>query len=283
MMKFSLITTLYNESKSIDEFLNSYEKQTKYADEFIIVDGGSTDGTVEKIQKFIKENPNLNIKLIIEPRCNKKYTKAPVAKGRNIAIKKAKYDYILVTDAGCILDKNWIYEITKPFYKNKDIDVVAGWYEPIIKNEFQKLYAKVALPKLKKLEANKFLPSSRSLAFKKECWLKVGGYPEKTLTAEDTLFDILLKNYRCNFYFNKNAIVYWQIPKDEKEAIQKQFNYARGDGALRLFLGKFLIRSLLTTFPIDLLIKYNSLKEFKLAYKLRLYHQIGYFKGLLNE
>lgn len=54
-IKVSLITTLYNESKNIEAFLDSYKKQTVYADEFIIVDGGSTDGTIDYINDFIEE------------------------------------------------------------------------------------------------------------------------------------------------------------------------------------------------------------------------------------
>ena len=54
-IKVSLITTLYNESKNIEAFLDSYKKQTVYADEFIIVDGGSTDGTIDYINDFLNE------------------------------------------------------------------------------------------------------------------------------------------------------------------------------------------------------------------------------------
>ena len=64
MKKISLISTVYNEEANISAFLQSYKKQTRTADEYIIVDGGSTDTTVSIIENFSKENPNLNIKLI---------------------------------------------------------------------------------------------------------------------------------------------------------------------------------------------------------------------------
>ena len=38
-----------------------------------------------------------------------------------------------------------------------------------------------------------FLPSGRSIAFKKSAWKEVGGYPENLYTGEDTLFDLKLK------------------------------------------------------------------------------------------
>ena len=46
-MKMSLITTVKNEENSIRAFLVSILQQPRFPDEFIIVDGGSTDRTVE--------------------------------------------------------------------------------------------------------------------------------------------------------------------------------------------------------------------------------------------
>jgi len=280
-VKASLITTLYNESNNALRFLESYKNQTKYADEFIIVDGGSTDGTVEIIQNFIDKNQNLNIKLIVDKTCSKKYTAGPIAKGRNVAIKNAKYDYIAVTDAGCVLDKNWFEEIVKPFEDNH-VDVVSGWYEANITNEFQKIYAEIYMPKLENLQIAKFLPSSRSIAFKKECWEKVGRYPEQTLTAEDTLFDLNLKKAKCKFYFTQKAIVYWNCPRNYEEACQKAKYYALGDGQNKLYFHKFLIRNVFLIFPINILLSKQRRKNFKLSYGVLLLYQIGYVEGLLQ-
>ena len=219
-IKFSLITTVYNEDKNIEVFLDSYKKQTKYAHEFVIVDGGSTDNTVSIINNYSKQNENLNIKLIIDKTCSKKYVNGPIAKGRNIAIENSNFEYIVATDAGCLLNYNWFEEITKPF-SNENIDVVSGWYEPNIKNKFQEDYSSIAMKSVDDIDPEKFLPSSRSIAFKKECWLKVGKYPTFTYTAEDTLFDLNLKKEGYTFKFAKNAIVYWDCPYDFDEMIKK--------------------------------------------------------------
>lgn len=278
---YSLITTLYNEADNISFFLESYKNQTKHADEFIIVDGGSTDGTVEKIKRFVEKNQNLNIRLIIDETCSKKYIAGPIAKGRNVAIEHAKYDYIVVTDAGCILDKYWFEEIIKPF-EDESVDVVSGWYEANITNEFQKVYADIFMPKLTELDKNDFLPSSRSIAFKKNCWKKAGGYPTDSLTAEDTKFDLELKKAGCNFVFNEKSVVYWNCPKTYREAIDKAFYYAFGDGQKKLFFKKFLMRNILLLIPLNILLDKRKRKHFKLAYNTMRYYQFGYLKGLLS-
>jgi len=279
--KVSLITTLYNEADNILKFLESYKNQTRYADEFIIVDGGSNDDTVNIIRKYADENTELNIKIIVDDTCSKKHTAGPIAKGRNVAINNTKYDYIAVTDAGCTLDRNWFKEITRPF-SQKRIDVVSGWYEANITNEFQKLYASIYLPRLEKLNLDTFLPSSRSIAFKKICWEKVGGYPTQSMTAEDTKFDLDMKKAGYIFKFTSKAKVYWNCPKNYDEALEKSTYYAFGDGSKKLFLKQFILRNIFLFFPINILLDKKRRENFKLSYNVMYKYQLGYIKGLLS-
>jgi len=280
-VKISLITTLFNEADNINAFLESYQKQTKYADEFIIVDGGSTDGTAEIIRSFVNAHPQLNIWLIIDSTCNKKHVNGPIAKGRNVAIQHARYDYIAVTDAGCILERRWFEEISRLF-ADHHVDVVSGWYEALIENDFQKEYSDIYLPKLATVDLNTFLPSSRSIAFKKNCWEKVSGYPETSLTGEDTKFDMDMKKLHCKFVFNPNAIVYWECPKNDKEAFAKATYYAIGDGKFKLHLRKFLLRNLFLLCPFNILLSKKRRKNFSLSYGMMFHYQKGYIKGLLS-
>lgn len=280
-IRVSLITTLYNEADNIVRFLDSYKVQTKYADEFIIVDGGSTDNTIELIEQYIKENSRLNIKLIVDETCTKKHVAGPIAKGRNVAIKNAKYDYIAVTDAGCILDKHWFEEIIKPFY-DPITDVVAGWYEAHIVNEFQKKYAEAAMPTLKSVDPKTFLPSSRSLAMKKVCWEKANYYPEKTLTGEDTLFDLTMEKEGCKFIFAEKAIVFWECPRSLSDAFNKHFSYSHGDGRLKQFSWRYFLKMFFIFFPVNILFSKRKRKHFFLSYIILIASQFGYAKGLLK-
>ncbi|SDO76259.1 glycosyltransferase family 2 protein [Selenomonas ruminantium] len=50
--KISIITVVYNRENKIEQLLASVVEQTYKNIEFIVVDGGSTDGTVEKIRKY---------------------------------------------------------------------------------------------------------------------------------------------------------------------------------------------------------------------------------------
>ena len=64
LKKVSFITTVYNEEKDIRLFLDSLINQTYLPEEVIIVDGGSTDGTLKIIRDFF-ENISIHIKDLI--------------------------------------------------------------------------------------------------------------------------------------------------------------------------------------------------------------------------
>ncbi len=74
------------------------------------------------------------------------------------------------------------------------------------------------------------MPSTRSIAFRKEVWEKVGGFDEKLERAgEDTLFNYQAKRLRVKFITVPDALVDWEVPKSIQGAIKKFYVYAKGD------------------------------------------------------
>lgn len=223
-MKISVVITVFNEENNVSRLINSLLSQAMRFDEIVIVDGGSKDKTAEIIRHFQKKDKR--IKLLVE-KCSR-------ARGRNLGIDIARNEIVALTDAGCLVHKNWLERITEPF-ANKEVDVVAGFYRMIGKTAFQKAlsYFLGVLPS--QFDVN-FLPSTRSIAIKKELWLKVGGFPEKlTDTAEDTMFNFKIVQSGANIARVKNATVEWGIPKTLREAFNKMFFYAKGDAKSKIW------------------------------------------------
>jgi glycosyltransferase involved in cell wall biosynthesis len=279
--KCSLITTVYNELGSILNFLESYKRQTVYAAEFVVVDGGSSDGTFDLINIFSRNNPELNIRLILDEYANKKFISGAIAQGRNTAIQNARYEIIAVTDAGCILNENWLFNITKPL-KNSSIDVVSGWYDVNITNRFTSDFKAISMPDVANVNSDKFLPSSRSIAFRKRCWIDVGGYPTKSYTGEDTYFDLKLKQMNFNFHFQPSATVLWNCPESIGDAIKKQYSYGFGDGVFLNGKLRFFINMIHILIPIRIFFNPLSLRQKSYKYILLVSNQFGYIRGMLK-
>lgn len=218
-MKTSVVVTVLNEEPSIAALLESLESQIKKPDEIIIVDGGSSDQTVNIIKSYQKIIKNLKL---LEFRTTR-------SEARNIGIKSAKNQIIVTTDAGCFAEKHWIKKITQPFDDPK-VDMVAGFYEMIGgKSPLRRAMAVYVGVTPDKFDDH-FLASARSLAFRKELWEKVGGFPEGIKdTAEDTMFNYKIIKAGAKIARVKDAIVYWQLPLTLNEGFKKMFLYAKGD------------------------------------------------------
>lgn len=274
----SLISTVYNEGDNIRSFLESIRAQTVLPDEIIIVDAASTDNTAGLIDGFISENKDLNLKLIREAK------RVNIARGRNIAIFNARGAIIAVTDAGCVVDDRWFEEITSPFSKDNGIDIVSGWYEPLIETGFHRKAAEAIVPTLEEINPASFLPSSRSIAFKKVCWEKAGGYPEHlTLCGEDTLFDLRLKELSLRFVFNPDAKVFWRMRDSLKALLEQAYMYGLGDGEARIFTGRYCVRALMLLIPPLMVFTKKGYKHFWLRYLIYGAMVLGWKKGYLKK
>ncbi len=224
-MKVSVVATVCNEEGSIAALLDSLLKQTKKPDEIIIVDGGSIDQTTQIIYSFA--NNNRIIKLFSQH--------GTIAQGRNFSIKKAKNQIIAQIDGGCVAKKNWLKNLTRHFTKN-EIQVVAGYYEMTGETPLQKAAAPfLGVPK-QRFDQRTFLPSARSMAFRKQVWERVGGYSEKLDKAgEDTLFNYAVIKEGIPIHREPKAIVYWEVPDNFGEVIKKVFYYAKGDAQVGIW------------------------------------------------
>lgn len=150
------------------------------------------------------------------------------AQGRNRAIEKASHPIIAVSDAGCSLSKHWLRNITEPF-KNKTVDVVSGYYQPGDGNVFQKSVAAYTCVMPDKVN-DAYLPSSRSIAFRKASWNRVGGYPEDLDYCEDLIFARRMRDVGLYFELKKGALVTWPQESTWFAVAEQLFMYARGDG-----------------------------------------------------
>jgi len=222
--RIALVTTCLNEAGSVTAWKRSILAQTKPPDEISIVDAGSTDGTWEELKRW--QSNDSRVMLVRAPGCT-------VAQGRNLAIASTNSDIIASTDMGCELDCDWLRQLVQPLLDDLTIQVVAGNYR-VRESELTSSCARAAFhrangyrPKL----SPGFLPSSRSIAYRKQIWEDLGGYPEDlTYAADDTVFAMQILAGRLTIAFADRAIAYWHRPKGFRHYWRESYRYAFGNG-----------------------------------------------------
>ena len=257
--KTSVIVTVLDERETIKELVGALAGQTVRPVEIIIVDGGSTDGTWEILQK--------------DKRLKAYRIPGNRSVGRNFAISKAKSRIIAITDAGCIPDQNWLEELINPFsppsprlgegtgVRYRQVDVVSGYYRGQPKNIFQKCLIPYVLVMPDKASKTKFFPSTRSMAMRKSVW-EMYKFDENLWHNEDYAYAHTLKRAGFNFTFAPQAIVSWLPRQNLKQAAWMFMRFAIGDiqaGILRPQVKNLFIRYLVFGYLFFLSLEFHIL------------------------
>lgn len=218
----SIIVTTLNESLGIANLIDGFLAQTRQPDEIVVVDGGSSDNTVEILREYATRDPR--IKIFIEAGVN-------IARGRNLAIERASCPIVAVTDGGCRPDPRWLEELTKPFQENPTLGAVSGRRVIESCNTFE-FFSGLLSTSRDPGDESKRLFFGRSSAFRKEVWQRAGGYPEWLYTAEDTLFARRAKELGCKVVYAPDSIVYWRPRSTWRKLARQFFLYGRGNGRI---------------------------------------------------
>ena len=225
--KVSLITTVKNASRYVGAWLDSVASQTRPPDEVIVVDGGSTDGTLEVLRAA------QSITLIEEPGAN-------IARGRNVAIQAAVHDVIALTDADCVLEPTWLAQLLTRM--DAGADVAMGFYRPVAETFWQTCSAAVSLPRPGEIREDRFMPSGRSVAFRRDAIETVGGFPEWLTIGEDMYVDQEWRRLGMRMDLAADAVVGWRVRSGVGATWRQYFEYARGDAIARMHPRRHLVR-----------------------------------------
>ncbi len=110
--------------------------------------------------------------------------------------------------------------------------------------------------------------SSRNIAFRRQTWEAVGGYPEwLTLTAEDALFNFQLWTLNKKFVLNEEAVVRWQERPTAKAYFKMLYRYGFGIAEAQLYGSHFLRPALIAVFPPLLLFSRRRFTHFLFRYR----------------
>jgi len=223
MLKFSLVTTCRNEIDSLPRWMQDVLAQTRQPDEIVIVDAFSDDGTAEMLREWAEQDARI---VVIQ-------AEGSAARGRNLAIERAKHEHVLSTDMGVRLCPVWCLELIKPFESDPEVQIVAGSTQ-IDRDTVRTAVARAEYyladggePRL----GHGFVPSNRSVAYTKRVWRELGGLPEDlTFYADDSVFgrQMVLAGYKMAYA--PKAMTYWGRPRRLTDFYREVYGYGYGDG-----------------------------------------------------
>ncbi|WP_339266770.1 glycosyltransferase family A protein [Paenibacillus sp. FSL R5-0470] len=201
-MKISVVIPMYNSNETIINTLDSIKNQTafKYILEILVINDGSTDNSLNLVERYAEENSGMPIILIDKPN-------GGVSTARNIGMKEAKGEWIALLDS----DDDWLPEKIEiqmnTIQKHPEIDFLGG--------DIDDKGLKILWRRIKGLyKANvndiciKMFPQTSVAIFKRSIFEQIGGYDETQQYAEDgNYFLKICANY--NYYHLPVRMVYY--------------------------------------------------------------------------
>lgn len=196
----SVIIPLYNKKRYIKNSVHAVLSQTYKDFELLVVDDGSTDGSVSELK-------NINdTRVRILQKVN-----GGVSSARNYGIKEAKYNYVAFLDA----DDHWypdhLENIVMLIRDFKEAKVFAGNFELVYPNKKRINYNKNLKTGYIKnyfylIFKNKKPIHSSAVAVKKNVFKKVGGFDESLVMGEDIkMWYKLAKKHKIAFCSSVSA------------------------------------------------------------------------------
>lgn len=114
-MRTSVLINCYNYGRYIGDAILSVLKQTRTVDEIIIVDDGSTDDSLERIQEAVREERNILV--ISKP--NEGQLSA-----LNTGFEHATGDILFFLDADDLFEADHVEKVCRIYEENKEVDTV---------------------------------------------------------------------------------------------------------------------------------------------------------------
>jgi cellulose synthase/poly-beta-1,6-N-acetylglucosamine synthase-like glycosyltransferase len=233
---FSIIIPARNEEENIETCIRSILKNNypKHLFEIIVADDFSTDATpniVHQMQSKFSNITIISLKNIITENINS-YKKRAI----ELAIAQSKYEWILTTDADCIVPQNWLNLFDAYIQKNERVFVAA----PVMftcNNSFLNVFQCLDFISLQGITAASVYAGAHSmcnganLAYKRSAFYEVDGFKnaDHIASGDDMLLMHKIKTKypaSIGYLFSNEAIVTTAPMPDWKSFFNQRIRWA---------------------------------------------------------
>jgi cellulose synthase/poly-beta-1,6-N-acetylglucosamine synthase-like glycosyltransferase len=234
LIPISVVVTVRNDREGLDTLLSGLAAQTHPPDEVVLVDGGSRDGSVARLEEW-RDQVDFPVRVVVEPGSN-------IAGGRNAGIAVAAHDWIAITDAGCRPEPGWLAALHEAIPES---DIVAGVFLTDAHTPLERILELTHYPSVEEVERPSGLvrlshrvfgrrfeahhAGGRSMAVRRSAWKAAGGFPETQYAGEDHAFSAEVVRQGFNASLAPGARVWWRPPSTWRANAVMFFTYCRGD------------------------------------------------------
>ena len=259
----SVIIPVYNASNYIENMVSCLKKQTYSNIEFIFINDGSTDSSLEILKLSTKGLKNSHIY---------SYQNAGAATARNRGLDASKGDIICFLDCDDEICENYVENLIKPFLIDNDVDISICGYKKRFLNKKTKVFS-IA-------NKNKFINKKRAIKyiFNKHHTNMI--VPWAKAIRKD-VFDIRFPDVRCE----DEAISYQLFLKCKKISlipdvsyiyIEREFSDSKNDNFNKIIDVCNIYYNRFVTLEKANICKYKAFYEFAFTY-------FGYFHAIRNN
>ena len=237
----SVVIIAHNEARSIRSCIDGLLRQQYPTDlfEIIIVDDHSSDSTLETIKEIADDHIR-----IFQLKEHPEYIKAPAFKksGITLAVHKAKFETIVVTDADCMHEEHWLETVMHSFDNTMVFQAA-----PVILTPGRSLLERMQETEQLTLmlitgagihSGLHYMANGANMAFRKAAFLQVNGYEgnERYASGDDMfLIEKMSMAFPGKIAFAKSlqATVYTGGKKDWPSLFKQRLRWAGKNKGLR--------------------------------------------------
>lgn len=242
---FSVVIPFRNEAENLPDLLLSIS-ELKYSYnlfEIVFVDDESSDASVLIIERFLEKSP-LDLKIIK----NNRVSNSPKKDAITSAIEHSKKEWIVTTDADCLLPKQWLNSFNEFIQKNNSICIAA----PVTYYNTNSFLDRFQLLDLLSLQGSTiggfgikkpFMCNGANLAYKKDIFTDLNGFNgNDNIASGDDIFlmEKIITAFpdKIHYLKNKNAIVTTKPQQNWSALINQRLRWASKVSAYKSWFSK---------------------------------------------
>jgi glycosyltransferase involved in cell wall biosynthesis len=225
----AVVVPVLDEAETLPALLADLAAQEPPLTELVVVDAGSTDGTLDLLRAQAASFPALRV--VESPG-------ATPGRGRNEGVRAASAPVVVTVDAGSRVGPGFVAALSAPVVAAGGVAV--GVSEPDADGAFERAAGWFTLSAFKPQEragpiGGEHLPAGRNgVCFTRAAWDGVGGYPPELSWGEDKVFLRALRGAGNEVVVVPEAVVRWRPRRSLREVYRQYRNYGRGDALARL-------------------------------------------------